>query len=157
MSGVGLRWEMPQAGALQQHIDRMLHMDKHGLLDAVGAEVESQVRRRISAEKTAPDGKPWAAWSPQYAKTRHAGQSLLQSEGHLLDSITYVVAVDGSFVDVGSNLVYAAIQNCGGAKVGKPNLPARPYLGFSDDNQDDLRGVIVKWLEENWMRGGLPA
>lgn len=157
MSGVGLRWEMPQAGALQQHIDRMLHLDKRGLLDAVGAEVGAQVRTRITSEKKAPDGKPWAAWSPAYAKTRHANQSKLQSSGELIDSITHLVAVDGSFVDVGSNLVYAAIQNFGGAKVGKPNLPARPYLGFSDDNQDDLRGVIVKWLEENWMRGGLPA
>lgn len=156
MSGVGLRWGFEYEAELQQHVNRMLHLDKRGLLDAVGAEVESQVRRRISTEKAGPDGKPWVAWSERYAATRHAGQSLLQSEGHLLDSITYVVAIDGSHVDVGSNLVYAAIQNFGGAKVGKPNLPPRPYLGFSTENREDLRSVITKWLEENWM-GGLAA
>lgn len=153
MSGVGLRWQMPEIPGLQQHINRMLHLDKRGLLDAVGAEVESQVRRRISAEKTDPGGKPWKAWSPNYAKTRHGGQSLLQSEGHLLDSITYLVAVDGSSVDIGSNLVYAAIQNFGGAKVGKPNLPARPYLGLSAANRNDVRSTVVQWLERNWMEG----
>lgn len=156
MSGVGLQWGFEYEATLQQHVDRMLHLDKRGLLDAVGAEVESQVRRRIASEKTGPDGKPWAAWSPRYAKTRHGGQSLLQSEGHLLDSITYVVGIDGSFVDVGSNLVYAAIQNFGGAKVGKPNLPARPYLGFSTENTTDLRSVIAKWLESHWLQG-MPA
>lgn len=155
MSGVGLQWGFEYEATLQRHIDRMLQLDKRGLLDAVGAEVESQTRRRIASEKTGPDGKPWAAWSAAYAKTRHGGQSLLQSEGHLLDSITYVVAIDGSSVDVGSNMVYAAIQNFGGAKVGKPGLPARPFLGFSDDNRSDLRGVINKWLEQNWLGGAV--
>ena len=36
----------------------MIHLDKRGLLDVVGTEVESQMRRRIADEKTAPDGTP---------------------------------------------------------------------------------------------------
>ncbi|MFA0026812.1 phage morphogenesis protein, partial [Vibrio sp. 10N.261.49.A5] len=33
------------------------------LLDSLGGIVESQTRRRIADEKTAPDGSPWPGWS----------------------------------------------------------------------------------------------
>lgn len=156
MSGVGFQWNLQGEAAMQLHIDRMIHLDKRGLLDAIGTEVESQFRHRIADEKTAPDGTPWQAWSARYAATRHAGQSLLQSEGHLLDSMTHVVMLDGSSVDVGSNLIYAAIQNFGGAKVGKPGLPAREFAGLSIENKQDLRSVSVDWLSQHWI-GALPA
>lgn len=156
MSGVGFEWNLQGEMALQLHINRMIHLDKRGLLDVVGTEVESQFRRRIADEKTSPDGTPWQAWSDAYARTRHAGQSLLQSEGHLLDSMTHVVMLDGSSVDVGSNMIYAAIQNFGGAKVGKPGLPARPFAGLSDENKQDVRSTAVDWLDTHWLLG-LPA
>ncbi len=118
------------------------------LLGAVGAELESQTRRRIAEEKESPEGKPWAAWSEGYARTRHSGHGLLVGEGALLDSIAYAVSSDGSVV-VGSNLVYAAIHQFGGAEAGKPGLPpARPYLGLSAENTRDVEGVIEGFFEE---------
>ncbi|MBU2713731.1 phage virion morphogenesis protein [Zooshikella sp. WH53] len=60
---------------------------RHELLDTLGATVESQTRRRIEEEQTAPDGSPWPTWSSGYAATRHGNQSLLQNEGHLVDSL----------------------------------------------------------------------
>ncbi len=112
---------------------------------AIGAEVESQTRRRIEEGGPDPDGTPWEEWSDAYAGTRHAGHSLLVGEGDLLDSIQFITR--GAEVEVGTNLIYGAIHQFGGDEVGM-NIPARPYLGLSPDNEADLLGVVEDFIEE---------
>ncbi len=119
-----------------------------GLLDDVGyaaaSLVESQTRRRIEDERTAPDGAPWPLWSERYKKSRHKGNTLLRGEGDLVDSISG--AFDGTDeVSVGSNLVYAAIHQFGGTDdmaPGPAGIPARPYLGLSGENADEIRDMV---------------
>ena len=153
MSGVGLQYQFVDMAELQLRIDRMANLDMRGLMDTIGAEVASQTQRRIRDEKTTPKGEAWAPWSERYAKTRTAGQSLLENEGHLLQSITHVVELGGKEVDVGSNLIYARIQNDGGAKVGRPGLPAREYLGLSVSNRMDIVQVTSSWLDHHLIGG----
>lgn len=149
---------------------------KAELLDAMGAIVESQTRRRIADEKTAPDGSPWPDWSPQYAKTRHGNQSLLQGGGDLLDSITYVV--QRNQVRIGSPLPYSGVHQDGfsgavqvdahtrlitqafgkalafpvyqsvGAFTRQMNTPQREFLGLSSDNQHEVFAVIGDFWKE---------
>ncbi len=118
------------------------------LMDAAGSVLEGSTRRRIGEEKTAPDGDRWPGWSEAYGETRRTGQTLLVSRGHLLDSIQATATARET--QVGSNLVYAAIHQMGGADVGKPGLPARPYLGVSDGD----RGELIE-LAEDFLAGGL--
>ncbi len=120
------------------------------LLDRLGAEGESQTRRRISSEKTAPDGAPWEAWTAAYAKTRHGGNALLEGEGDLYDSIQSDTQ-GADAVAWGSNLAYAAIHQHGGLPgmpPGPAGIPARPYLGISAENAADLLGIATEWVEE---------
>ena len=120
--------------------------DTRPLLEALGAEIESQARRRISEEKTSPIGEPWPDWSSGHAKTRHAGQSLLQGGGGLLDSIQSAVRPD--LVETGSNLAYAAIQQFGGEPSMAPGpaaIPAREYLGIGPENEIELDAVLDEW------------
>lgn len=117
------------------------------LADAIGAVLESSVKRRIADEKAAPDGTPWAPWSDRHGATRRTGQSILRGEGDLLDSIQALTSA--AEVQVGSNLVYAAIHQFGGDDVGKP-IPARPYLGLSGEDERDIRDLAADFL-----RGGL--
>ncbi len=122
--------------------------DTEPLLEALAAEVESQTRRRIEQEKSAPDGAPWPEWSGDYAATRHGGQSLLRSEGGLLDSIQSAVSPD--LAETGSNLVYAALHQLGGTADMAPGpaaVPARPWLGISADDERDLDAVIGDHFE----------
>lgn len=114
------------------------------LLEAVGAEVESQTRRRLAEEKRGPDGEPWPAWSAAYAAGRHGGHSLLRSEGGLLDSIRHEAGPEEAVI--GSNLVYAAIHQFGGADAGQA-LPARPYLGLAAEDEADLAALLESWAE----------
>jgi len=118
------------------------------LLDGVGALVASQTQERIASEKRGADGVAWPAWSERTAARRHAGQSLLVREGHLRDSIHHVVA--GNEVRVGSDMIYAAIHQFGG-RAGRGHaveIPARPYLGLSDDNRDEVRAVVEAFIAE---------
>ena len=111
----------------------------------VGAEAETQTHRRLRDEKSDPDGNAWESWSDDYALTRHGGNSLLMGEGDLDDSIQFIVGIEQ--VEIGSNLPYAAIHNFGGEEVGI-NIPARQYLGFSDENEMDLLAVVDDFLAD---------
>ncbi|WP_229611462.1 phage virion morphogenesis protein [Vibrio parahaemolyticus] len=149
---------------------------KAELLEAMGAVVESQTRRRIADEKTSPDGSPWDDWSPSYAKTRHGNQSLLQGDGDLLDSITYIV--QRNQVRIGSPLPYSGVHQDGfsgavqvaahtrlttqafGKALAFPvyqsvsaftrqmNIPQREFLGLSRDNQEEVYAVIGDFWKE---------
>ncbi len=113
------------------------------LYRAMGAEVESQTRRRIEDERTAPDGTPWPAWSNGYAASRHGGHSLLQNEGDLVDSLTHLVTGDG--VEIGTNLVYGATHQFGRDD---QHIPARPFLGLSEANAADVLAVMDDWVTQ---------
>lgn len=148
---VAITIESAELSALQLRVRKLAAGlgDVEPLLESLGAEIESQSRRRISEEKRAPDGEPWQPWSDAYKRTRHRGQSLLEGEGHLVDSIRS--AVSGDLLETGSPLVYAAIQQLGGTADmarGPAGIPARPWLGISAENAADLDAVIDAWLSD---------
>lgn len=118
--------------------------DKRPLLDMLGGVVESQTRRRLSHDKEGPNGEPWPDWSENYKATRRSGHHLLENEGTLIDSVHYMVR--GDAVEVGSGMVYAAIHQFGGAEAGKPEIPARPWLGVSEDDGAEIDEVLGDWL-----------
>jgi len=120
--------------------------DRRAVLEIMGGIAESAARRRLSEDRESPDGDPWAPWSDAYAKTRHGNQSLLQSEGHLIDSLQSVVSGDDTVL-VGSPLVYAAIHHFGGEPVGTA-IPGRPYLGLSTDDQAEMMAAVEHFVWE---------
>lgn len=141
-----------------------------------GALIEDQTKRRISDEKTGPDGTPWAPWSASYAALVAEGadagaRSLLIWHNHLLTSIQNYST--GATAIVGSNLVYARVMQDGAAQgefggaIGRTrptekqpksrdyyfpipwgDIPARPYLGLSADNRIEITDLVVDRLEE---------
>lgn len=119
------------------------------LADEVGSLVEDQTKRRIVQEKTAPDGTPWAPWSPRHAArlSQKTARSLLVGVGDLRDSIQNLVT--GTDIAVGTNLIYGAIQQFGGdTAAGHPAIPARPYLGLSAENASEIEQLVLTRVEE---------
>lgn len=142
--------------ALNRLTDRLIRFGKLAdsqrtqLMDELGAEVVSQTQRRIDSEKQSPDGEPWAPWSENYANTRKAGHSLLMADGHLSQDIHHQVI--GDAVEIGSNLAYAAAHQFGldmsVISTGKHvQVPARPYLGLSEDNLSDLELLVDDFVD----------
>lgn len=142
MTGAAVRMNLAQDPRVARYLDRLAQFDVEPLLEGLGAEVESQTRRRIQSDKTSPSGEPWEGWSPAYAETRHSGQSLLQSMGPLLNSISYQVL--GDSVLVGSPLIYAATHNFGDPDRG---IPQREFLGVEGQDFEDLVGITEDFLE----------
>lgn len=143
MSGAGIRTDLFADPRLAGRLERLTQLDTTPLLDAIGAEVESQTRRRIAVDKASPAGVPWPEWSTEYAKTRHSGQALMQGVGHLLDSITH--QVEGDSVLIGSPLIYAATHQFGDLERG---IEQREFLGLEGDDLDDVVGLVEDYLEE---------
>ena len=128
--------------SLNERLEKLARVNLGELSSLVAAEGESQTRRRLSIEKKAPDGSSWSAWTDSYAKKRHGGHSLLEREGGLIDSITSD-SRDSEAI-WGSNLVYAAAQNFG---YENNNLPAREFLGLSEENTQDMLALIDDWID----------
>lgn len=142
MSGASVTVEITGLERVQARISDLAQTDFGQLADEVGALVVSQTQRRIHSDKAAPDGRAWPEWSPRYARTRHANQSLLESDGYLLTSIQHVV--EGSDVEVGSNMVYAASHQYGDPD---RNIPQRQYLGLSDSDGSEVIEAIEGFFE----------
>ena len=153
MSGVQI--DIVGLDAIIAKRSRLPSLARVRVLEAGGAMIESQTRRRIMTEKTSPDGAAW--------KANRAGTSILKRAGHLLASIHYRVMGNG--VRIGSGLVYAAIHQFGGTITPKNasklvfkgldgalvfasqvTIPARPYLGVSAANRAELEPVLLTAL-----------
>ena len=137
-------------------IDGVEHLEQGELLDALGRLFQESTRERIEVTKTSPDG---ASWEPN-----RQGSSTLHDSGNLAASIDYEVG--GSSVTVGTGLIYAAIHQFGGTirpksadrlvfQVGnqlvfatKVTIPARPYLGVSDDDADEALQMVADTISE---------
>lgn len=175
--------DISELAPLRDAIESLSELQMERLMDIVGAEAETQTKRRIASEKRAPDGSAWASWSQGYAAMRHGGQSLLQGEGHLLESITHNV-LGPNAVEVGSNLAYARLHNEGGTvrvteksrryfwwrfsqtrdpfwmrmaltKKSEIAIPKRQFLGLSAENEDDIVGIVEDFLAARMAEAGL--
>ena len=148
MAGVELTAELDARllAEVARVFDRLGSEGVAQMADNLGNLIADQTVRRIKNEKTAPDGTPWAPWSGAYAKTRNTGnrhaQSLLIDSERLglLGSIQQYVS--GDVVTVGSNMVYAAIHQFGGR-----GIPARPYLGLSEQNRREIEDLVIGDVE----------
>lgn len=149
MAGIGIKYDLGSIERLQKRIEEIGAFSRRDLLDVVGATAESMFRRRIEEEKTGPDGTAWPNWSERYAGTRHGGHSLLIGDGDQLDSLGYFILLDGSAVEVGSNLIYFATHDQGDESRG---IPQRQVLGFSPDNEAELAEVIDNWIDSEVLQ-----
>ena len=115
---------------------------------AIGNYLVGETQDRIKRE-TSPDGTPFA---PIALETKRRKQrkgkilKILQENGTLVNTIAAQVEGDG--VAVGSNMPYASIHQLGGnaGRNKSVNLPARPYLGLNDEDQEEITGIVEDWL-----------
>jgi phage virion morphogenesis protein len=134
MTGVSFEAELDLSDA-QAKLARLSTSDLDALTYAIGSLIEDQTKRRINSEKTAPGLK-------DMGKT---ARSLLVAENHLLTSIQNYTT--GETARVGTNLIYGAIHQFGGEAVDMP-IPARPYLGLSDENAREITDLVADTLED---------
>ncbi|KZM49454.1 phage virion morphogenesis protein [Labrenzia sp. OB1] len=133
----------------------LLEFEPASMMDAIAALGESQTRRRIESEKTAPDGTPWA--------DNHEGTSILRQTGrNLLDSVaSRSSATDaewGAAWEFAHVHQYGAVIEPKDAKAlafqigGQPvfakrvTIPARPFVGLSTGNEAEIEDLVTDFL-----------
>lgn len=130
------------------------------LLMQIGEALAESTMRRFPAGK-GPDGVPWA---PKSAVTmarhpRGGKRPLIGESKTLATSITF--DVQGKTVVVGSNAIQAAVQQFGApagslwqgkdkrgrnARAPWGDIPARPYLGISDEDEVTILEIVAEYL-----------
>lgn len=105
--------------------------------------------------KVAPDGSPWAPLSA-VTLARKKGTAILREKGTLQDTLRkQVTSTELAF---GTDRPYGAVHQFGqkkgasGSSKGRPipwgDIPARPYLGLSSDNETEVVLTIHDYLME---------
>jgi phage gpG-like protein len=119
-------------------------------------EVQADIRERFETE-TGPDWEPWQPWSESYAPKAEAYPNIgiLQRDGTLAEEAENAVIIndDTVFFDEGQIPPYGPWHQTGiEDRVGKggiPNpLPARPFLGLTEDTVIFIYGVFTDWFDQ---------
>lgn len=121
-------------------------------------------RARFLAQR-GPDGKAWTPLNRVYAATKR-GPGILRESGQLFGSIVYQVSANT--LAWGSPKVYAGIHQAGGTIVPrsadalifrlgnrtvfarKVTIPARPFLGVSNDDRDRMTKTADDLVQAVW-------
>ena len=164
MAGVGVGhvdFDAPGLRELDRQIRAAASRRRMGLLLETLAQTGAETARgRIKRGGPAPDG---SAWPPRDLRNP-SRKPLLNSAGDLGDSVAS--ASTSRTARWGTNRVYARIHQLGGIvrprrrralrfeRGGRPIfarrvvIPARPYLGWGDDEERQANAVVRRWLDE---------
>lgn len=132
---------------------------KQPLMEQIGASLLASTQLRFEREQ-APDGSPW----PKSIRAALEGGQTLTDSARLKQSLTYVATEDA--VEVGTNVIYAAIHQFGGritaknakalrfkvagqtVQVKSVDIPARPFLGIDDEDRIEIEQIVADYLED---------
>lgn len=135
----------PELDALVRRLNRAMDEGvSQKAMRLIGADLVRSTRKRITSTKSDPDGTPWVAWSDDYEARKKPGTMLRQSRA-LERSIVGVVS--GDTIEVGSADIKSAVHQFGHTIAGGPfagkHIPARPYLGLSDEDESSIHDRII--------------
>lgn len=160
--------------ALRQLLNKV--EDPSGELMQIGELMVDRTRQRFGTG-TAPDGTPWPENSQvtlqrylanfdsafnketgaltKLGSTRLGGKKPLIGEtGQLSQQIAFRLIPGGLEWGSIQNVKYARMQQYGGKKSQFPNLwgdiPARPFLGISPEDTDDVLQILYRGIEKAW-------
>lgn len=144
-------------------LEKMSGIDKAGVMNAIAEGLRTSTVERFRLEES-PEG---IKWKPSIRAMQMSGKTLTKSVG-LKNSIQ--AQADSTGAAVGTNKIYAATHQFGDertirAKKGKylrfqiygrwvsvpsvrVNIPARPFLGISREDEEEIREMLKEVFEE---------
>ena len=156
MSGFSINFSIDDR-EVRSAIDGMLALGKDltPTMDEIGSYMENSTKARFQSG-VGPDGQAWKI----SARAEAEGGQTLVHKTHLRDSIQYIASADE--VEIGTNLIYAAIHQFGGvirpknakklkfkgvkgwAVVDQVVMPERPFIGASEEDEAELAHIILR-------------
>lgn len=148
---------------LLQRLNAIASLDKRGLNTTIAEALRESTIERFRTSKD-PSGKKWKT---SIRAASEGGKTLVQS-AQLRNSIHS--RADASGFAVGTNVVHAATHQLGAdrtirarkakalrfqvggkwvtKKTVRVRIPARPFLGLSDDDVEEVKATIDEFMEE---------
>ncbi|MGR3970688.1 phage virion morphogenesis protein [Shewanella sp. 1180_01] len=132
--------------AFQQLIDR--GQDLQPALSAIAEYLRGSTQDRITAGES-PDGTPFAALSDFTLGAKSRNQDKILIERGYLYNLVYQVSSEQ--MQLGSNMVYAAMHQFGGttapnSMIPNKDIPAREFLGGSQDDEIEIIATVGDYL-----------
>lgn len=129
------------------------------LMEAIAGVLSGEAKQAFEEERS-PKGDGWAELSEVTValreKSGHVPINILQRSGRLAESISAQVTPNS--VTVGTNVIYAAVQQFGATKrkfkgvAPWGDIPPRPFLGLSDEGRDEIRELCVRYVLDTFGR-----
>ena len=153
---VGVAIQLVGLDAALARLEALGRIEFDELLDGLARMGQQQTQRRIEDEKTTPEGAAWPL-------TRDGRKALFVTGTHLYRSIDH--AASASEARWGTGWIGAKVHQfgavirpkdakalsftVGGKRVvaKKVTIPARPYLGVSEQNARDLEAAAMTFIE----------
>ncbi len=96
------------------------------------------------AKESSPDGQKWQDLKPATWLRKRSG-SILREKSILVNSITHYPVGNDTWV-VGTQIEYARSHQLGNPS---RNLPARPFLGFSRNDINQINQIFQRYLDRS--------
>ena len=151
MAGVRIHITLDDA-PVRDALDRLSRAstDLTPLMRDIGEHLLNTTRERF-VEQKAPDGSPWAPLSETTKKRKRRNKGkILTERGFLRGNLAYQAG--SSEVQVGSPSIYAGTHQFGSTtqrrRIPWGDIPARPFLGLSDDDEAEIRALVFDFLAE---------
>ena len=163
MSSINLKVE-GDVQRLMKRLGRIASVDKAGINNAIAEGLRTSTIERFQAEKS-PDGKKWK----QSIRAREEGGKTLIKSAALRSSIRSEASAEG--LVVGTNDIRAATHQFGDTRIIKAKrkkalrfrvsgrwvskkevkvtIPARPFLGVSEEDEEEIKKLLSQALEES--------
>lgn len=148
---------------LMKRLGRIAGVDKAGINNTIAEGLRTSTIERFQAEKS-PEEKKWK----QSIRAREDGGKTLTKSTALRSSIRSEASADG--LAIGTNDIRAATHQFGDTRIIKAKrkkalrfringrwvskkevkvtIPARPFLGVSEEDEEEIKKLLGKALEE---------
>lgn len=164
MTGATLEYDNADAMGVLEKLQEKLGDLKPALQD-IGEYLQIAHEQRF-VDQVSPDGTPWAALSPSYQRTKAKNKNrILFLDGRLAKNFRYQIG--DNELNFGTNVPYAAHHHFGTKpytikpkskkalafggvvvkKVNHPGLPARPFFGTNDADNEEILQLLAEHLE----------
>jgi phage gpG-like protein len=157
MANVAVRLDAADLAKLSKRISDLLHdtLDLTSVMEDAAQYMKRSTVNRILRSKTSPEGERWEALSDVTIALKGHDRSLFASgelaAGIYVEEITpdgFVIAADSDHASYMQNGV-AVVKGAFKSKRPMPQIPARPFMGFSDENVRRISKMIRDHLAED--------
>ncbi|MEY9138509.1 phage virion morphogenesis protein [Bradyrhizobium diazoefficiens] len=154
MPGLQLKIDLSHITKLSQRIQRLLHQseDLTPVMRQAADYMVNSTRNRILRTKTGPDGERWKAISELTAQLK-GSTSILFEHGDLARSIKIGDVSNDGFMIVTdaeqAQWLQEGVRRVKGKyrpKKPAPQIPPRPFMGFSAENNSRIARMIRDYL-----------